>query len=514
MASSQAQPAVGHPAARIEQFWRRIYGEEQIEKPRAPDLVPPPALSERTGFKDFLDHLSFRFGSTYTRNFVSFTGRRTTTFVVDDGQPLTVTPEGFSFPQVFESSDDRIHSYLVLGTRGYIHPRVNTYVSLIHQDDLDGTREGSPFQSILDAFRHGRRTQVLNGYAEMNGLGAGLLSPWSLRLGRQFAFDSAPDLLGSPVIDGATLGYHDSRLAIAVLSGRRVNFFGDQEADFSMGASAAYQFQPGTSGTVNYFFVPGFHRYGFDANHQMGELRTGAFLTFRNAHPIDLGLRSWYAPASGPWTIRGTAVRRLTDEDFPFDIFSEREPRRRLFLLRTRPATQLTLDVDRQVQPWLTLGGGVAARFVDGGESAFDNSFEQVTARLVWTPLERWDYLLQYRFRHVERGPVSEVLRAVRFDDIDRAGETDYHEVTAELHYRLGARFDARVGGYFGLFDSRNRLAEVNGIITAGGYLRGRLRVHRIADLRVEYGIDRGNPEFNPDIAHQHTVRVGFDVHY
>ncbi|MBI4611640.1 MAG: hypothetical protein HY726_21845 [Candidatus Rokubacteria bacterium] len=513
--SLAAQPAGGGPPARIEELWRRIYGGEAPEKPRGLEPAPPaPAPEQPTAATNFLDHLIFRLGSTYTRNFVSFTGRPTRSFVIDDGPPGTVTPEGFSFPQVFEASDDRLYSYLVLGTRGYGDPRLNTYVSLIHQDDLDGTRAGSPFQSILDAFGGGRRTQVLNGYAEMNGLGTGALSQSSLRLGRQFVFDTTPQLLGSPVIDGATLGYRDSRLEAAVFSGRRVNFFGGREADFSMGGSASYQFQPGTSGTVNYFFLPGFHRYALDATQQIGDLRAGAFLTFRNVHPIDLGVRGWYAAPASPWTIRGSAVRRLTDEDFSFDIFREREAAKRLFLLRIRPATHLTLDADHQLRSWLTLGGGVAARFVDGTEEAFDNSFEQVTLRAVWTPLERWDALFQYRFRHVERSPVSAVVRALRFDDINRAGETDYHELNGELHYRLGSHFSARVGGYFGLFDSRNRLAEVTGVTTAGGYLRGRLRVHRTADLRIEYGIDRGNPEFNPDIAHQHTVRVGFDVHY
>lgn len=207
-------------------------------------------------------------------------------------------------------------------------------------------------------------------------------------------------------------------------------------------------------------------------------------------------------------------IRRLTDEDFIFDIFREREPSQRPLLFQTRPATQLSLDVDYQWRSWLTLGGGVTARVVDGGEGPYDNSFEQVTVRLIWTPLARLDYLLQYRFRHIERGPVSDVVNAESFDDISRAGETNYHEINAEIYSRLAARLSARVGGYFGLFDSRNRLAEVNGVITAGGYLQGRIRLNRLTGLVLEYGIDRGNPEFNPDIDLQHRVRVGFDLRY
>jgi hypothetical protein len=48
-----------------------------------------------------------------------------------------------------------------------------------------------------------------------------------------------------------------------------------------------------------------------------------------------------------------------------------------------------------------------AARAVDRGEGPFDNSFEQVTVRAVWTPWQGWDYLVQYRFRHVERGSLD-----------------------------------------------------------------------------------------------------------
>ncbi len=497
-----AQAAAAADGARIEEYWRRAYGEELEPTPPAP--VPARVA----------DHLNVQFGSTYTHNTADFTGKPTRTLVVDNGPPLTVTPEGFSFPQVFKNGDDKFSSYLTLETRGLGDPRVNTYVSVIDQHDLDGTSPGSPFHSILDAFGGGQRTEPLNAYVEMNGLGMGALAQSSLRLGRQFVFDYAPNLLGSPVIDGATLAYRGSGLDVALFSGRRVNFFGDSDADFSMGASASYQFQPGTSGTVNYFYLPGSHQIAFDVNHQIGDIRTEAFLTFRNAHPIDVGLRAWYTSPSSPWSIRGEVVRRLTDDDFTFDIFRERERFPRLFLFRIRPATQLNLDADYQLGSWLTLGGGVAARIVDGGEASFDNSFEQVTARLMWTPLEHWDYLFQYRFRNVERGPVSDVVSAVNFDDISRAGETAYHEINSEIHYRLASRFSVRVGGYFGIFDSRDRLAEVNGIHTAGGYLQGRIRVHRTAELVLEYDIDRGNPTFNPDIALLHRVRVGFNFQY
>ncbi len=348
----------------------------------------------------------------------------------------------------------------------------------------------------------------------MNSLGRGLLSHSSLRLGRQFVFDYSPGLLGSPVIDGATLGYHDSRLGISLFSGRRVNFFGSAETDPSVGWSVSYQFQPRTSGTANYFFLSGLHRYAFDVDHQISDIRTGASLTFRNGDPIDLGLRALYTSPSSSWTVRGKVIRRLTDEDFVFDIFRERERRRRPLLFRTRSATELNLDVDYQLWSWLTLGGGVEARIVDGGEAPFDNTFEQVTVRLLWTPVEPWDHLIQYRFRHVERGSVKDVKKATQFDDIKRAGETDYHEVNSEISYRLTSLLTARIGGYFSIYDSRSRLAKVEDVITAGGYLEGIIRIHRMADLELEYGIDRGNPEFNPEIDLQHRVRVGFTVRY
>src|SRR5262249_35709791 len=145
-------------------------------------------------------------------------------------------------------------------------------------------------------------------------------------------------------------------------------------------------------------------------NHQIGDVRTGSYLTFRNEHPVELGTRAFYSSPSSPWTARATLFRQLTDEDYTFDIFAEREPPtgtqeqlRRLLLRRIRPATQVSLDVDRQIVRWLTLGAGVAARIVDGGERAFDNSYEQAALRATVTPLDRLDLLFQYRFKHIER---------------------------------------------------------------------------------------------------------------
>lgn len=256
--TGQVQAAARGDNARIEEYWGRLYDKQEPEMVPAVEPAFPPSA---------LEQLNFSVGSTYTANFVSFTGRPTRTLVIDNGPPLTVTPAGFSFPQVFEASDDRFSSYLALGTRGYANPWINTYVSAIHQQDLDGKTAGSPFQSLLDAFGGGQRTELLNAYAEVNGLGMAALPQARLRIGRQFVFDYTPELLGSPVIDGAILSYQGSRLEAALFSGRRVNFFGDPEDDFAMGGSASYQFQPGTSGAVNYFFLPGLHRYAFDLNH-------------------------------------------------------------------------------------------------------------------------------------------------------------------------------------------------------------------------------------------------------
>lgn len=500
---------------RIEGFWRRIYDAGPAERGPEPEPAPP-RRPEPAPWRDFVDHLIFRLGTTYTHNSVTFTGQPTRSLVTDTGPPGTVTREGFSFPQSFEGSDDRISSYLVLGTRGLGDPRLNVYFSLIRQQDLDGTPAGSPFQSTLDAFRDGKRTAVQNGYAEMNGLGAGTLSHLRVRVGRQFVFDTSPHLLGSPVIDGATAGYQDSRLDVTVSSGRRVNFFGHQDDDVAMGTSASYRPRPGTSGAVNYFFLPGLHRFALEATREIAEIRTGGFLTFRNADPIDLGLRAWYA--TNPWNVRAAVLRRLTDGDVTYDVFLEREPargqnvsERRLSLFRVRPATEFNLDVDRQVRSWLSLGGGVAARVVDGGEGPFDNSFEQLTGRLLWTPFRAWDYSIQYRYRHVERSSTTELTRATRFDDISHAGEIESHDVNVELYYRFDSRLSARLGGYFGTFDRRSRLAVVNDVVTAGGYVQGRIRVYRMLEFVIEYGIDRGNLEFNPDISGQETFRVGFN---
>ena len=519
---AQAGPAPGSSSV-ISEYWRTLYGPGVLEATPPLEQVPGPSQTAATPgpVRDFLDHLIFSLGATYTHNIVEFTGRPTSTFVIDNRPPFTVTPRGFSFPRVFKSDDDQFYSYLTLGTRGWGDPHLNTYFSMIYRQELGGLIAGSPFQSTLDTFDHGRRTQVLNAYAEWIGLGSGLLSHASIRAGRQFVFDTTPDLIGSPVIDGATLSYRDPKLELAVFAGRRVNFFGDNETDIAYGGTVTYNFLPRTSANVNYIALPGVHRYAFNLTHQIGEIHTGSYLTFRNEHPLQLGLRAWYAPVNNPWTIRGTLYRQLTDEDFVFDMFADREPAssdqeriRRLLLGRIRPATQLTLDADRRMNSWLTLGAGIAGRWVDGGEAPFDNSFEQVAVRATVSPGTQWDILFGYRFRHVERSSVSQAAKAFFFDDISHAGETAYHEISGEIYYRLGASVRVRLGGYFGLFDSRDRLYQVNEIITAGGYLRTQYHINRMLDVRFDYGIDRGNPEFNPDVKRQHTLRVGFDVHY
>jgi hypothetical protein len=519
-----ADPAPGSSVI-IGDYWRMLYGPG-VEPPRAPDSgpapAPPLAAAGAGGFRDFLDHVSLRFGATYIHNAVEFTGRRTSTFIVNDGPAFTVTPQGFSYPRVFQESDNQFYSYLVMGTKGYLDPRLNTYFSAIYRQDLNGVIPGSPFQSILYAFDDGRRAQVLNAYAEWIGLGTGLLASTNIRVGRQFVFDLTPDLIGSPVIDGAMLSYRDPKLELAIFGGRRVNFFGDNETDFAFGGTATYTFVPRTSVDVNYISLPGIHRWAFLLNHQIGDIRTRSYATFRNENPLQVGIRAWYAPTESPWTVRGTLYRQLTDEDFVYDMFADREPPasdpqervRRLLLREIRPATQLTLDVDRRINTWLTVGGGIAARFVDGGEAPFDNSFEQVSARATFSPGTQWDVLAGYRFRHVERSGVSEAAKAILFDDISHAGETVYHELSGEIYYRFGTNVRVRVGGYVGLFDSRDRLAQVNELMMAGGYLRTQVRVNRMLDVRLDYGIDRGNPEFNPDIKRQHTVRVGFDFYY
>ena len=159
---AQAGPAPGSSSV-ISEYWRTLYGPGVLEATPPLEQVPGPSQTAATPgpVRDFLDHLIFSLGATYTHNIVEFTGRPTSTFVIDNRPPFTVTPQGFSFPRVFKSDDDQFYSYLTLGTRGWGDPHLNTYFSMIYRQELGGLIAGSPFQSTLDTFDHGDRKSVV-----------------------------------------------------------------------------------------------------------------------------------------------------------------------------------------------------------------------------------------------------------------------------------------------------------------------------------------------------------------
>jgi hypothetical protein len=470
------------------------------------------------------DYLTLEFGWGVAHNGVKFSGDPTVTFVVDNGPDFSTPPAGVSFPQVFEATDDKFKSYMSLGTRGLGHERLSTYLSAVLYADLDGTTAGSPFQSILDD-HDGTKVDLSNAFIEMNGLGhQGVWSQVRARIGRQFIPDFRMGLLGSPVIDGGRFSYRGEQLQVDLFSGRWAAFY-ESVSVFVGGGQATFQLYPdptleiGVAPYMEYLYLQDTDegsralRHTYGARGHWKALQVDGYLMAIDTDPIELGLRANFA--AGRWAVYGQLNKRLSDDDFVFDIFlttEELRGRRRLGLGSLSPATELTLDADYQLLPWLSLGAGVWIYALDDGgdQTAFDNSFQEWRSRVSLQPPGPWSGMLQYRYRHVERGSNASVML---FDDTSRSGETAYHEINAEVSYRWRALW-VRLGGYYGVYDTQSRLRNVDGSEVTGAYVRAKAPLAKHVDFKFLLGLDRGNDEFTPDINLQYTVQVGLAIYY
>lgn len=498
-----------HERSRIEAAWDKVYAAQVVETvPSQPPAEPAQAH----------EYLTLNFGADYTLQAVDFSGEPTVSFIVDGG-PLTSS-------NVFESRDHKFRSYLSLGTRGLGHNRVNTYVSAILRSDLNGTTSGSPFQSILDD-HDGTKFDLSNAYVEMNGLGTdAFLSHMSARVGRQFLPDFHVGFLGSSVMDGGRLAYADKGIDAKLFVGRWAPFYESTTSAFVGGGHLQYQLFPspdsdiGLAPYVEYLYfndtdqsmTSNRHTYGLRGRWKT--LEAEGYFTAIDTDPIEIGLQANYVTAR--WIVYGRLRKRLSSDDFIFDVFltdDKLERSNRLLINELPPSTDFTLDADYQLQPWLSVGAGLWVHALDhgGDQTGFDANFQEVTARVLVAPSGPWSVLVQYRYRQIDRGSTANVQL---FDDTSRDGETRYNEVNAEVSYRWRRLLRVRVGGYYGVYDTQSHFANIDNTTVAGGYVRAKARVAKAVDVKFAFGLDRGNDEFNPDLDLQYMVQTGVEVSY
>ena len=506
----------GAARQRIEAAWDKIEAAQAGATAPAQPTAASPSLQE---------YLTVGFGADYALNGANFSGDPTTTFVVDDGPDFTLTPNGVSFPQVFESTDHKFGSYLAVRTRGFGHDRVNVYLSARLRSDLDGTTDGSLFQSILDD-HDGTKFDLSNAFIEMRGLGVGKFSSrMSARVGRQFLPYFRIGMLGSAVMDGGKVTYLDERTDAELFIGRWAPFYESVEGAVVGGGRIVYELYPdpgspvGLAPYVEYLYFndgegESTHRQTYGVRGRWKRLDADAYVSVIDADPIELGVRANYVARR--WTVYGRVRKRVSSDAFTYDIFltSEKlENSRRLMLGSLEPATELTLDTDYNLRSWLIVGTGIwiYALDDDSDQTGFENSFQEITGRVSIEPPGSWGGLLQYRYRHIDRDSTDDL---VLFDDTSRTGETDYHELNAEISYHWRQFLTLRVGGYYGVYDTQGRFEDVDNIVITGGYLRAKVRVAKRVNVKFLFGLDQGNDEFHPDIDFQYTVRAGVDIYY
>lgn len=505
----------------IDSYWNRIYDDEDVID--AVDLdndsdstdETEAAQDEEAGQSDFFDHLFVRTGVDLTLNFADYSGEPSRTYVVDDGPELTITPDGFSYPGAFDEHDSRFDAYLVAGTRGYQDSRLNTYFSALYQNS--GVVSGSVFQNFADAFSDGNRTEIVNAYAELNEIGdGGYLKNTSIRIGRQYMFDTSPHLLGSPLVDGIMARYNSEQMQFDVFTGRRVNLFSTPNTDVAYGTSVDYKLTGDIWGGFNYVRVRDEHRYAVEIRRSTEQWQSRGYLTFRDVDPAELGVDVWYSVVAVPLQLRGSVIRRLSSQDYVYDIFLARdELEQRLRLGEQQESTSFRVDADYELYPWVTVGGTFEAQRFDGNiESAFDNPFTELSARASLTPWDNWDLLVQYAHRDIDRSGLDDVIAARLFDDTTHAGETLYKEFSADIYYRWNERTSFNAGGYFTRVEGRTRLAVITDSEANGLYFRGQSRVRKWLDFKFEYSWDKPNPDFYPDIESQSSLRLGVEFRH
>ena len=497
----------------IESYWDTVFEDEDVKV--VDEYQDNVDLEVEAPEQNFLDHLFIRVGADYTFNFADYTGEPTRTFVVDGFTDLDVTPEGFVYGDTFDQYDTRFDSYVVAGTRGYYHSRLNTYFSAVYQNS--DTLAGSPFQGFADAFGRGDYSELVNAFAELTSLSDdGYLANTSARFGRQYMFDTSPHLLGSPLVDGGMARYTRPKLDVELFAGRHVNSYSKPQNDIAVGISGNYQFREAWWAGVNFLKLAGETRSAVELRH-LGDRWSGrGYLTVRGRLPSELGVDLWYTPAEIPLRAELTVIRRLSDEGFVFDVFRARDDlKRRLRMGELNQSTLMRVEADYDVLPWMTLGGTAEHYNSDeSAESAFDNTFTELSGRMYLTPLDRFDVLMQYSLRTIDRSNLQEVLAATTFDDITHAGENLYREFLADLHYRINERTSVNAGGHYTLVNSRTRLAQVSDSDAIGFYVRAQSQVRRWLHLKLEYSWDKPNPDFYPELDSQSSVRLGLEYRY
>ena len=499
--------------------WGSVYESTGVQVEAGVDT--PRVMTSRRGtqWDHFLDYLTVAMGSEYVYNWIDFSGKPTISFIPQTGAR--------SDPTVFEDDDHKFNWYGSVGTVGAGHSRLNTYFSGVYRRDLDEHADGSPFQSILNGFSGGDKGNLQNGWAELNGLAeTGFFSNTKARLGRVFIPYTFPGLVGSPAIDGGRLSYDDSRNEVNGFAGRWEPFYDGVSSEVVIaGGSVSRQLFPkwgpkfGIAPYAEFLFFDDTgqsdnstkHIYGFRS--WWDTLSLDGFFAWVEDDPVDLGAQGAFT--TGKLNVYGKIHKKLTRDDYRYDVFLSAEDlsrRRRLNIGEVEKWLDVTLDADYQICKWLSVGTGIWARALDDedDQQAYQNSFTDVNGRILLTPLRDLSSGVQYRYRDVRRRSPRD---ATTFDDIHTAGETQYHEVNGEVRYRWEDwRFN--VGGYFGLFDTQNRLTKIDNTTVAGGYAQTRAYVTENFSLRFMFLVDRGNDEFTPDIDTQYSFRTGFDFYY
>lgn len=500
--------------------WGSVYESTGVQVEAGKEM--PRVMTSRRGTRwdHFLDYMTVAMGSEYVYNWIDFSGKPTVSFIPESGPR--------SDPVVFEQDDQKFNWHGSVGTVGAGHSRLNTYFSGVYRRDLDDQQDGSPFYTILNGYSGGNNGNLQNGWAEMNGLAdTGFFSNTNARLGRVFIPYSFPGVVGSPAIDGGRLSYDDSRNEVNGFVGRWQPFYKGLSSEVLIaGGSVSRQLFPkwgpkaGIAPYAEFLYFndtggqsdsTAKHIYGFRSWYEM--LTVDTFFAWVDGHPVDLGAQGTFNISK--LNIYGKIHKKLTKDDYRYDTFlaaHDLNRRHRLNIGNVQKWLDVTLDADYQVCNWLSVGSGIWARALDDedDQAGYQNSFTDVNARILLTPFRDLSGGVQYHYRDVRRRSAQD---STTFDDVHTAGETLYNGVNGEVRYRWEDwRFN--VGGYFGSYDTQDRLTKIDNTKVAGGYAQTRAYLTDNFSLRFMFVVDRGNDQFTPDIDTQYSFRTGFDFYY